>query len=177
MENKQESKKSDFESSVKKFFNEYPRIAWNIFTIISFFIHFLLAVIFFVISIVFWTKKKERLKEQKRQQLITEANQYIEEIKTKKTIPIIKPSIFLREGESAFLEENTNLLETKAVRTFSGGSRGASFRIAKGISVRTGSFSGTSQSNQEWAVLDTGNLIITNQRLIFNGPKKSFFSY
>jgi hypothetical protein len=173
MENQQQPQKSDLISSIKKFFHERPFIAWNIFTLISLFIHPLLAVVFFFVSLIFWTKRKKELEEQRRQQLITEANQYIEEIKSKKAIPIIKSSIFLKEGESVFLEESTDLQETRAVRTFSGGSRGVGFRVAKGISVRAGGFSGTSESNQKWKALDTGNLIITNQRLIFNGSKEN----
>jgi hypothetical protein len=146
--------------------------------ILSFIINFYLGLsILSVVAIIFAVKgglkKDAKKKREEREKLITEANQYVEEIKSKKAIPIIKSSIFLKEGESAFLEENTDLQETRAVRTFRGGSRGVGFRVAKGISVRAGGFSGTSESNQEWTALDTGNLIITNQRLIFNGSKEN----
>jgi len=170
MENQQQPKKPNIISSIKKFFHEQPFIAWNIFTLISLFIDPLLAIFFFLVSLIFWIRRTE---EQRRQQLITETNQYIEEIKSKKAIPIIKSSIFLKEGEFAFLEENTDLRETRAVRIFSGGSRGVGFKVAKGTSIRIGGFSGISESNQEWRTLDTGKLVITNQRLIFNGSKEN----
>ena len=118
----------------------------------------------------FGTKKKQELE---RQQKIVEAENYINVIKEKKALSIIKPSIFLEKNEQAFLEEKTKLHETRAIRKYSGGMKGVGFRVARGVYVGAGSRSGTSESHQEWRLIDTGNLIITNQRLIFRGGKEN----
>ncbi len=112
-------------------------------------------------------------KKQKQQQLITEAENYISEVKNKKALPTIKSSIFLEKDENAFLEELTELIETRAVRKYSGGMRDVGFRVAKGVYVGAGGRSGTSESHQEWRTIDRGNLVITNKRLVFKGGKEN----
>lgn len=112
-------------------------------------------------------------KKQKQQQLITDAENYISEVKNKKALPTIKSSIFLEKDESTFLEELTELKETRAVRKYSGGMRGVGLRVAKGVYVGAGGRSGTSESHQEWRTIDRGNLVITNKRLVFRGSKEN----
>lgn len=173
MENEKKVEKSNFLVGIKKFFHEHPFIAWNIFTLISLFIHPLLAVVFFFVSLIFWAKRKEELKKQKHQQMILDAENYVNEVKDKKALPVIKSSIFLEKDENAFLEELTELKETRAIRKYSGGMRGVGFRVAKGVYIGAGGRSGTSESHQEWRTIDRGNLIITNKRLVFNGNKEN----
>jgi hypothetical protein len=119
---------------------------------------------------LFGTKKK---KELIRQQKATEAENYIAEVKSKKALPTIQTSIFLDKDEKAFLEEETKLNETRAIRKHSGGMGGIGFRVVKGVYVGGGRRSGTSESHQEWRMIDSGNLIITNQRMIFRGGKEN----
>lgn len=119
---------------------------------------------------LFGTKKK---KELERQEKIAEAENYINIIKEKKSLPIIKPSAFLNKNEQAFLEEETKLTEPRAIRKYSGGTRGVGFRVMKGVYIGAGGRSGTSENHQEWRLIDTGKLIITNQRLIFLGGKEN----
>jgi len=171
---KQEEKnKEGFMAAIKKFFHEHPFVAWNIFTILAFFIHWSLALIFFFISLVFWNKRRQELAEQKRQQMVAEAESYIEKVKERKALPPITPSIFLEKNEQAFLEEQTSLKETRAVRKHSGGMSGVGFRVVKGVYIGGGRRSGTSESHQEWRTIDSGNLVITNQRLVFRGSKEN----
>jgi hypothetical protein len=70
--------------------------------------------------------------------------------------------------ESAFYSTPSTLFETRAVRSYQAGHSGV--RVAKGVYI--GGTSGRSISTQQWAALDTGRLIITNQRLVFVGGKK-----
>jgi hypothetical protein len=118
---------------------------------------------------IFGVKKKELLRQQK----ITEAENYIEDIKKNKGLPIIIPSIFLDKNEHAFLEEDTSLQETRAIRKHSGGMSGVGFRVAKGVYVGGGKRSGTSESHQEWRTIDVGKLVITNKRMVFRGSKEN----
>jgi len=173
MENEKKVEKSNFLAGIKKIFHEHPIITWNIFTLISLFIHPLFSVVFFFVSLIFWAKRREELNKQKHQQMIIDAENYVNEVKNKKALPTIKPLVFLEEGESAFLEEPTELNETRAIREYSGGMRGIGFRVAKGVYVGAGGRSGTSESHQEWRKIDRGNLVITNKRLVFNGSKEN----
>jgi hypothetical protein len=109
--------------------------------------------------------QKETDKKSHREIKITEANVFMDEVKIKKSLPVISTKLFLDNGEYAILEANTHLLETRAVRN-SGGS-GIGFRIAKGITI--GSYSGQSESHREWRKIDDGMLTLTNKRLIFSG--------
>jgi uncharacterized protein YecT (DUF1311 family) len=63
----------------------------------------------------------------------------------------------------------TTLTEPRAVRTSRGIYGGPSFRIAKGVYFRLGGYRGTSESHEELRGIDSGTLVITNQRLIFVG--------
>lgn len=156
-------------SGIIGFFNKQPLIAWNIFTLIFIFIFPYASLIFFLISIAFYGRRKKELVEQRRQQKIAEAENYIEGVRDKKALPIIKSSIFIEKDENVFLEEQTKLNEPRSIRKYSGTMQGVGFRISKRISIGTGTRSGTSESHKEWRTIDSGNLIITNKRLIFNG--------
>lgn len=106
-------------------------------------------------------------KELKRQKLITQANAFVDKIKSDKKIPTVSTSLFLSDGEQALLEEGSQLYETRAVRKSSGGFGG--IRIMKGVTV--GRYSGVSESHQEWRVIDSGKIILTNKRVVFDGQK------
>ena len=125
-----------------------------------------------IFSLVKWgVNKLKKEKEKLKKGLITSADGYFDDVKKNKSLKEIKTSILLNEKEFAILEEDTNLKETRSVRSFSGGSSGLSFKVSKRLYVRGGNFGGTSESNQEWRVLDDGLLTLTNKRLIFRGKK------
>lgn len=128
-----------------------------------------LSVLVFIVGLVFYGNKVKRLKAEKKQAMINEVNHYVEKIKTDKEIPTITTSIMLQKNEYAFLEENTKLMETRAVRKTNGG--GVGFRVAKGVYV--GGYSGQSESHQEWRAIDHGRIVLTNKKLIFLGGKEN----
>lgn len=117
----------------------------------------------------FGKKKKEALKQSKA----VEANNYVVSIQENKGLPSINTSIFLDSGETAYLEEPTTLLETRAIRKYSSSGGGVGFRIAKGVYVGRGGRTGTSESHQEWRAIDKGKVIITNKRIIFDGEQEN----
>lgn len=49
-----------------------------------------------------------------------------------------------------------------------------SFRIAKGVTIRTGATRGRSVSESADQIVSEGNFVITNKRFIFQGDPKSF---
>jgi hypothetical protein len=73
-----------------------------------------------------------------------------------------------------WLFENTDYLEDKLKRHYSGSSGSVSVRIAKGFTVRTGGSRGGSTSSIVTEKIDTGILALTNKNLFFSGEQTSF---
>jgi hypothetical protein len=67
----------------------------------------------------------------------------------------------------------TFLSEPRSVRVYHGGSRGASIRVAKGLSFRVFESRGYSESHDEIRTIDQGNFIITKRRVIFSGSQRT----
>lgn len=89
------------------------------------------------------------------------AEQFQEAIKRQKGLAPAKSSLLLKKGEKAFFSEQSKLFETRAVRYGSGGA----VRVAKGVWLSSNS----SESTQEWRLLDEVILTVTNKRLVFDG--------
>jgi hypothetical protein len=82
--------------------------------------------------------------------------------------------LVLRKGETAYWSEPGAILEERVVRReYVGGSSGASFRVAKGVWVRSGSYRGHVESEKGIVPISNGALILTNHRVIFHGDNKS----
>ena len=87
--------------------------------------------------------------------------------------PIESPLI-LKRGEQASLSVPASLARQQTRRQWVGGSQGVSFPIGHtGIRYRVGSFRGHPVEQQSLVRLDTGTLVVTNQRLAFIGATKS----
>lgn len=87
------------------------------------------------------------------------------------TLPIIRGlPIHLTKGEEGyFCDTSAVLYEPRSVRT--GNVGGASFRVAKGVTIHSGGFS--SESHDEWRETSRGTLYVTNKRIIFDGEMKN----
>jgi len=84
------------------------------------------------------------------------------------------PSLNLGRDEHLLaILPGTQLMEGRAVRKYIAGSHGVSIRLAKGVSFRVGATAGHSESQQELRRIDTGMLILTNERLIFSGSVRT----
>ena len=82
--------------------------------------------------------------------------------------------IILRKAETPHWSEPAELLEERVVgRRYEGGSQGMSIRIAKGLSYRIGAQKGRLITDKAMVSVSKGDLIITNQRVIFQGSMKS----
>lgn len=69
---------------------------------------------------------------------------------------------------------NVAYYEERSRRHYVGGSHGVSFRIAKGVYYRIGSFKGYPVETQEKVRVDTGILAVTTKHIYFGGERKSF---
>jgi len=129
----------------------------------------LVCVIFFWVRAGNKRKEKEKNERLKQKQLVASAKAYIEEAKTNKRLPAGFTSIMLGEGEQAFFEEETKLIETRSVRNTGGG--GVRFRVAKGVSV--GGFGAQGESHQAYRIIDQGKITLTNKKIFFSGSKEN----
>jgi hypothetical protein len=84
-------------------------------------------------------------------------------------------NVALRKTEQVHWIEPAKLWEEKVVsRRYEGGSHGASFRIARGFTIRTSGTRGHLVTDTADVPVAAGNFIITSGRLIFQGDAKSF---
>lgn len=87
--------------------------------------------------------------------------------------PIDDSFLSRRADEYVFyVRDGLQLREFKSSgRTTSGGYGGASFRLSKNLSISAGGIKATSQSlPEESKTIDTGEVVFTNQRVVFSGP-------
>lgn len=84
-------------------------------------------------------------------------------------------NVILQKAEVAYWSEPASILEERVVkRRYEGGSQGFSFRIAKGVSYRVGGHRGHIVTDTAVVPVSSGELIVTNKRVIFRGDAKSF---
>ena len=84
------------------------------------------------------------------------------------------PGLMLRKGEVAHWSEPGAILEERVVnRQYVGGYSGVSLRIMRGVYYRTGGVRGHVETTKGIVPTSLGNLVLTNQRLIFLGNKTS----
>ncbi len=174
MNNTNTSPSSGEENGLKKLFSKYPFWSW---TIIGFIISRIpklewVLPIFLVIGLYSFLKHKG-IKTKKngsdRKEAMTKGmEEFIAKIKEHKALTPISSSLVLGPKEQAFLEEDSLLQETRSVRQFR--STGVRVRLMKGLSV--GQSGGRAESHKEWRILDTGKLILTNKKLVFDGNKE-----
>jgi hypothetical protein len=82
----------------------------------------------------------------------------------------------LKKGELAtFIFRGVGLVEPRRTPgQWSGGSHGVSIHVAKGLNYRVGQSRGTyTQGEERPTVIDTGNFLVTDQRFIFAGSKRT----
>ncbi|GAC1379854.1 MAG: hypothetical protein NVSMB40_19520 [Aquirhabdus sp.] len=84
----------------------------------------------------------------------------------------IRPAkALVKPGEKAYAAVMASLQEVKTVG-YSAGTSGISVRVAKGVTLRTGGARGRAVKGM--VSVATGELVITDKRLIFAGDSKSF---
>ena len=90
-------------------------------------------------------------------------------------LPAIQTDIVLQKSEKCFIQiNNVNWYELRAVRrrsSYTGYS--TSIKVAKGFYLKSGSYSPRSYSTDEMQLIDSGNIYLTNKRIIFTGNRKN----
>jgi hypothetical protein len=90
-------------------------------------------------------------------------------------LPVIdSPHLMPKAGEVVHLETSAALMKEVAVREWRGGSRGVSFRVAKGVRYRVGSTRGHLVTiGTQLQVADSGVLSVTSKRVAYLGSRKT----
>lgn len=87
---------------------------------------------------------------------------------------VSEPNMLPKRGEVVHLEAPAALLKEVIQREFRAGSRGMSFRIAKGVSYRVCAVKGRMvEVGRSLEVVDSGTLFVTSHRAVFTGERKS----
>jgi hypothetical protein len=92
---------------------------------------------------------------------------------SKGTLPVLKTNILLKQNEVCHFATPAQLLEELTRTHYVGGSSGVGFRVAKGVTFRTGSFRGSPIKESFPKITDSGTLYVTNKKVLFVGTKKN----
>jgi hypothetical protein len=89
-------------------------------------------------------------------------------------ISSVESPILLKKGEKLIIKvPDIVLSEPRAVSKRTGSIGGASFRVAKGFTVHVAGTQGQSESTEELRDIDQGIFILTSNRLVFLGSKRT----
>jgi hypothetical protein len=131
----------------------------------------------------FFERRKQKKAEEAHQEAVKEWETEVEEVsqlisdgEALSSPDFAGESAMLAEkpGEKVFMElGGCGLVEPRKGRgQYVGGTSGVSFRIMKGVHYRVGQQKGTYQSGpEEQTMIDQGTAVLTNQRVVFMGPK------
>lgn len=84
------------------------------------------------------------------------------------------PFNFLKTENLIWVLSSVDYYENKTKRRYEGDSSGVSFRVAKGVYVRSSSFKGHPVDYEETIYQDTGLVAITDKYIYFSGEMKEF---
>ena len=83
--------------------------------------------------------------------------------------------LFQKSEEPVWVVPDCGYVKTKKEVTYHGRSAGASFRVAKGMTIRTGGSRGHRVENEHLAQVDTGTVVLTSKHIYFQGQDKERF--
>lgn len=109
-------------------------------------------------------KKKEKDERTKKLSLLVDK---LEE----EGLPLVSTSLILNPRERCYYhDKGSRLITSRRVTSYKGGSAGVSVRVVKGVTLRSGNSRGVPIRND---VTDrfNGEIVITNQRIVFLGDK------
>jgi hypothetical protein len=118
-----------------------------------------IAVVVWIIRAVNSQTADKEIKERQRRNR-DEAQHFFMDMEVRKQLPFTQVDVVLKEGELGVFQEPSVLLETRAYRIYGG----AGTRVGR---IHVGG--GASESHDRLREIDSGTLVLTNHRLIFDG--------
>lgn len=122
-----------------------------------------------VLLIVFWARSSSRRAAASR----AAAQAHFQELTSVPLSPIVVPELGLDPGETAFYAATAKVVGTHTRTRRVGYGGGPSFRIARGVYWHATSYTSTPVRETFTAFDDVGELIVTNERVIFVGAHNS----
>jgi Bacterial protein of unknown function (DUF853) len=119
-------------------------------------------IVWIIVRVNSQTTKKDIKEREKRNR--DEAYRFFVDIEQEKKLPVTEVDVVLKDGEVGVFQEPSVLLETRAYRVYGG----AGTRIGR---IYVGG--GASESHQRLREIDSGILVLTNKRSIFDGGHES----
>jgi len=133
------------------------------------------------------TEEEERNIQEIQNVLMVNFNQIPQELETieyhrqlrqlqQGRLPVLSVAgLILKANEVAHFVIKAGLVEERVIkRGYQGVSAGVNIRVAKGVSFRVGQQKGRMVSETGIVEVDSGSFVVTNQRVMFVGCKKSF---
>ena len=117
-----------------------------------------LVLLAFVVTII-WLLQHMGPERKRWKTIRKEAKSFFRDMEACKRPPIVPVNVILKEGEVGILQESSMLYVMQAYRVHGGGTR------IRGVYIGRGS----SESHQRLRHIDSGRIILTTQRLIFDG--------
>lgn len=87
--------------------------------------------------------------------------------------PSLPVGIMLHKDEVALCALSTSLSEDRTTRQRVGGYAGYSVPVGHGVRFRVGSYQGRTISQERLTPVDQGTVIVTTQRIVFNGGRRT----
>jgi hypothetical protein len=120
--------------------------------------------------VIFWLRNSVK----KEAQAQAAARAHFQEVSGAPLTPIAVPELGLQQGEVPYYASEARVLGTHTRTRRVGYSGGPSFRVARGVYWHASSYASTPVRESYTAVDDDGQLIVTNERVVFVGQRNSF---
>ena len=134
---------------------------------------FIIVIILVVFGVIYLSKPNVKfggnVSKNTESQMKEKAKAFVDELKSNNGLYKVSSEAFLKKGENCYYSEQSTLFETRSVRHYQSGWGGV--RVMKGVYI--GGTKGRSESEQEWKEICTGEFIVTNKRIIFDGNSEN----
>jgi hypothetical protein len=115
--------------------------------------------LFIFVVVIAWLLQHMGPERKRWKTIRKEAKGFFRDMEARKRPPIVPVNVILKQGEVGILQESSMFYEMQAYRVHGGGTR------IRGVYIGRGS----SESHQRLRHIDSGRIILTTQRLIFDG--------
>lgn len=127
-----------------------------------------------VAAICFFFAYRSYKKAKHSQQVMQETQEAVQRLDADTLTPIAYDDLALKEGEEVYLAVPAKTYTSKEkITRYEGGHSGVSVRVAKGVTLRTGSQK-AKPVRETVNTYHSGDYVVTNKRIVFAGTEDSF---
>lgn len=127
-----------------------------------------------IAAVCFFFAYRSYKKAKYSQQVMQETQAAVQQLDVNTLTPITYDDLALKEGEEVYLAVPAKTYTSKEkVTRYEGGHSGVSVRVAKGVTLRTGSQKAKPVRETVYTY-HHGDYVVTNRRIVFVGTEESF---